>query len=256
MARHYQVGEFAGLTGVSIRTLHHYDQIGLLRPSGRSESGYRLYAEADLLQLQQILTLRYFGFRLAEIKSLLRQPDFNLLDSIRRQRRALRARIDELERIDTALGALVERRRATGEWDWQLAIHASATVQQGLTERGTMMPAFQMPDDVKQGFDEIAAAAGPAEIERIQQAWPPLLAEIRANYDLDPASPQARALADRWADLQQQTMVHYQHHPRVTDWLREGYQTGRYAEYEGAPRPDDFAFIARVNAAREGSGGA
>src|SRR5260370_5665552 len=74
--RRYRVGEFATLTGVSIRTLHHYDQLGLLRPAEHSEAGYRLYSARDLLRLQQILALRYLGFALKHIGSLLDPPNF------------------------------------------------------------------------------------------------------------------------------------------------------------------------------------
>src|SRR5215208_3975928 len=63
MGRYYRVGEVAALTRVSVRTLHHYDRIGLLRPAQHSAGGYRLYGESELLRLQQILTLRYLGFR-------------------------------------------------------------------------------------------------------------------------------------------------------------------------------------------------
>ena len=67
----YRVAQFAALTGVSIRTLHHYDSIGLLSPTDRSEAGHRLYSAEDLLTLQQILTLRYLGFELRQIGELL-----------------------------------------------------------------------------------------------------------------------------------------------------------------------------------------
>ena len=77
MDHFYKVGTFAELTGVSIRTLHHYDRLGLLRPSARSEAGYRFYASRDLLRLQQIVTLRSLGFSLSsigEIRSHLGKP--------------------------------------------------------------------------------------------------------------------------------------------------------------------------------------
>ena len=61
MGRYYRVGEVATLTRVSVRTLHHYDRIGLLRPALHSAGGYRMYGESELLRLQQILTLRYLG---------------------------------------------------------------------------------------------------------------------------------------------------------------------------------------------------
>src|SRR5262249_44540107 len=110
MDRMYRVGEVAALIGVSVRTLHHYDRIGLLRPSAYSEGGHRLSSEAELLRLQQVLTLRYLGFHLSEIGALLDRPELDLVASIRVQRGALRGRIAELERIESALEELLERR--------------------------------------------------------------------------------------------------------------------------------------------------
>lgn len=70
MAQWY-VKDLSKLTGVSVQTLHHYDRIGLLNPSVRLANNYRLYSEKDLLKLQQIIALKYFGFGLAQIKTLL-----------------------------------------------------------------------------------------------------------------------------------------------------------------------------------------
>jgi len=67
----WYVKEFSQLTKVSIRTLHHYDQVNLLKPSVRQPNGYRLYTSADLFKLQQILVLKFFGFSLKQIKTLL-----------------------------------------------------------------------------------------------------------------------------------------------------------------------------------------
>jgi DNA-binding transcriptional MerR regulator len=133
-ARH-RVGEIARLTGVSIRTLHHYDHLGLLSPSGRSDAGYRLCDDADLLRLQQILTLRYLGFQLAHIGELLSRSGFDVAASLRIQRRIMRRRIGELQRIDTALEALLAHRRATGDWGWQLVVGASAAAP-GTRQKG------------------------------------------------------------------------------------------------------------------------
>ena len=69
------VGELSRLAGVTVRTLHHYDEIGLLRPSGRSDAGYRLYSYEDLARLQEILVWRQLGFSLPEIQQLLDDPD-------------------------------------------------------------------------------------------------------------------------------------------------------------------------------------
>src|SRR5919107_5971819 len=122
MGRYYRVGEVATLTHVSVRTLHHYDRIGLLRPATHSAGGYRLYGDADLLRLQQILILRYLGFPLKRIGELLDRDDFDLVASLRVQRQVLHDRIAELERISAAIGDLVDQRLTSGEWPWQLVI--------------------------------------------------------------------------------------------------------------------------------------
>ena len=149
MGRYYRVGEVAALTQVSVRTLHHYDRIGLLRPALHSAGGYRMYGESELLRLQQILTLRYLGFPLKRIGDLLDRADFDLVASLRVQGQALHDRIAELERISAAIGELVDQRLATGEWSWQLVIEASQAVGAGLTRGEEMMDAYYTPEQMK-----------------------------------------------------------------------------------------------------------
>ncbi|HST43534.1 MAG TPA: MerR family transcriptional regulator [Conexibacter sp.] len=88
----YTVGEVARMASVSVRTLHHYDEIGLLVPSDRSEAGYRLYSAADLQRLRQILFYRALEFGLDEIGRILSEPDAAAEDHLRAQHRLLRAR--------------------------------------------------------------------------------------------------------------------------------------------------------------------
>ena len=88
----YTVGALARLSGVTVRTLHHYDSIGLLSPSARSAAGYRLYSEADLLRLRQVLFYRELGFGLDEIAEILADPADGTDDHLRRQHRLLRER--------------------------------------------------------------------------------------------------------------------------------------------------------------------
>lgn len=73
-----KIGELAEQTGLSIRTLHYYDEIGLLSPSHRSDAGHRLYASEDIVRLQQILSLRQLSFSLKEIRECLASPEFSL----------------------------------------------------------------------------------------------------------------------------------------------------------------------------------
>src|SRR3954454_19962824 len=78
-----KVGELARRTGLTIRTLHHYDEIGLLRPSQHSEAGYRLYTAGDVSRLQQVLSLRQLGFSLEEVRDCLDRPGSSPLETIR-----------------------------------------------------------------------------------------------------------------------------------------------------------------------------
>lgn len=89
----------ADLAGISIRALHHYDQIGLLKPAGQSASGYRLYSQQDLERLQQILFFRELGFGLKEIREIIDSPDFDRRKALLAHRAALQQRRERIDRL-------------------------------------------------------------------------------------------------------------------------------------------------------------
>ena len=97
--RTYTVSQLARLSGTSVRTLHHYDEIGLLKPASVGENGYRHYGRAELLRLQQILVHREFGMSLGDIASLLDSAGFDRLEGLRRQRLKLEAEADRYRRL-------------------------------------------------------------------------------------------------------------------------------------------------------------
>ena len=103
------IHEAAGLTGISVRTLHHYDQIGLLQPDRNPENGYREYSEKDLDLLQQILFFKECGFSLAVIRKLLSAPSFDREKAFALQKKML---LHEKERIEAMLGTLEKSRKA------------------------------------------------------------------------------------------------------------------------------------------------
>ncbi len=108
------VGRVAEATGVSVRALHHYDAVGLLRPSARSAAGYRLYTPDDVERLRTVVVYRRLGFSLEEVADLLAADGSGQLEHLRRQRDAVTARLQE----DTALLAAIER---------ALEVHVSGT---------------------------------------------------------------------------------------------------------------------------------
>ena len=102
------VGEVAKVAGVTVRTLHHYDEIGLLSPHGRTASGYRRYAEADLDRLQQILFYRELGFPLEEIAAVLDDGSASPAEHLRRRHELLTARIGRLQELAAAVERAME----------------------------------------------------------------------------------------------------------------------------------------------------
>jgi len=109
-ARNLTVGAVARLAGVTVRTLHHYDQIGLLRPSGRSDAGYRRYADADLERLQRILFYRELGLGLDQISEAMTDGEAEASAHLRRQHAMLLDRIGRLERMASAVEKALEAR--------------------------------------------------------------------------------------------------------------------------------------------------
>lgn len=99
----WKVGELAERTGLSVRTLHHYDEIGLLPATGRGESGYRVYEDSDIERLQRILFYRELGFTLREISAIVGDPDMDATVHLKRQRRLLTERIERLRKMVAAI---------------------------------------------------------------------------------------------------------------------------------------------------------
>lgn len=95
----YTVNQLAKLAGVTNRTLHYYDEIGLLQPETYGENGYRFYGEEAMLRLQQILFFRELGFSLKQIKDIIDHPDFDLLDALQAHRKALLEQTDRLNSL-------------------------------------------------------------------------------------------------------------------------------------------------------------
>ena len=108
----HTVHQLASLAGISVRTLHHYDHIGLLKPSARSAAGYRLYGTEDLLRLQQILLFEELDLPLEEIRRILDDPGFEPVRALAQHRRTLELQAERLARllhtIDRTIARLTE----------------------------------------------------------------------------------------------------------------------------------------------------
>jgi DNA-binding transcriptional MerR regulator len=182
-----RIGELAKRTGLTVRTLHHYDDIGLLSPSVRTDAGYRLYKPSDIARLYRILALRQLGLALADIGPLLEGDGEALPSLIDRQLQALDSQIAEANALRDRLARLRE----------VLAQQGDPTPDEWLStmERMTM-------------YDKYFTETEQAEIKQrasgeTEEAWPGLIAAVRElmNQGVAPEHESAQALAQQWARL-------------------------------------------------------
>jgi DNA-binding transcriptional MerR regulator len=103
MKKVYPIGEFAKKTGQTIRTLHYYDEIGILKPSRVSSSGRRFYSEDEMITLQKIVALKFLGFSLEEIKSFMQEEKWDLKESLAFQKKLLLQKREHIDRVIKAV---------------------------------------------------------------------------------------------------------------------------------------------------------
>jgi DNA-binding transcriptional MerR regulator len=242
----YQAREFATRAGVTVRTLHHYDRLGLLKPSRRTSSGYRLYSERDLARLQQIVTLKFIGLSLKQIKELLDHQEFDLQTTLRLQRKVIEEKRRHLllacEAIDRA-----ERVLATqDEPDWEAfkKIIEVINMQQDMEWMKKYYTEEQLADLARRGTPEV--------LERGQREWAILLKDVDAaiKEGVDPSSERAQQLAERWRKLIQEFTGG---DPGILENLRKLYadQANWPSTFQKPFSDDAGAFIGKAVAARK-----
>ena len=191
--RPMKVGELARRSGVSVRTLHYYEEIGLLAPAEHTPTGHRLYAMEDVKRLQQIVSLRQLGLSMADIGACLAQASFDPADVVDRHLARIREQIElqrllceRLERVSQALRAadspLLD--------DLLQAIEVTKMLERYTPEQRAL-------------FEERARIVGQERIREVEAEWPVLIAEVRAEMTAgtDPASARVQGLVRRWQSL-------------------------------------------------------
>jgi DNA-binding transcriptional MerR regulator len=195
MSTHYRVHEFAELSGVTVKALHHYDRLGLLKAQ-RTEAGYRIYTERDLERLEQIVVLKFLGLSLRQIKDVLSRAVVELPEVLRLQRQALEQKQRLLAR---ALNAIVEAEKA---------IRPGEPAGPVLLKR--LIEVIHMQD----GFDELKRYYSDEQLTKLEQAvarirvgpveeWKSLNREIAAAAVAgeDPGGERAQALGARYMEM-------------------------------------------------------
>lgn len=196
-----KISEVAKLTGVTVRTLHYYDEIGLLKPGQVTEAGYRVYDESNLAVLQQILFFRELDFPLEDIRKIMQHPAYEQESALRKQKELL---MQKRSRLD-GLIALVDK-TLKGEHD--MSFRQFDTTQIEETRK-------KYAEEAKQRWGATAAYAeyekkashrSDAQQKMLEGEGALILSEFGRNRFLAPDSAEAQALVKRW---QEYITAHY-----------------------------------------------
>ncbi len=192
--RQLKVGELALKTGLTVRTLHHYDQIGLLRPSVRTVAGHRLYGTGDVRRLQQICSLRLLGLSLEQICESLDRPDTSALSVLELHLQRIREQLRQQQKLLEQLETLADRLRQTEEVSVEEITRA--------IEAMTMFEKYYTPEQIEQ-LAERRRQLGEEHIKGVEAEWPQLMEQVREEMERGtPASDaRVRQLAQRWQEL-------------------------------------------------------
>ncbi|WP_024803113.1 MerR family transcriptional regulator [Nocardia sp. BMG51109] len=243
--RMWKVGELATEAGLTVRTLHHYDRIGLVCPAQRTYSGHRLYAEADVRRLYQVMALRQLGLRLDTITELMAGA-VDVTQVLAAHQDFLAAQltaIQDLHALVSALTATTESRPATSAENFLELIRRTVMVD----------------DTVKKYFSENQLAQlaarreehGDEQVRRIESGWAELIPKVDAAIEsgVDPSSPEARALAARWMELLE-GFHGGDASLRENLYRMQADNADRIESEFGGPSPAQIEFIKAANASR------
>jgi DNA-binding transcriptional MerR regulator len=192
--------QFAKIAGVTVRTLHHYDQIGLLIPKREAEHGWREYEIRDLLRLQQIQTLQWMGLSLGEIKEILERPTYDVRGSLLVQKAALQLQIEQHQRVIAAIDELTELLTQDGMDDLPPATLGMLIQSVHPTNYASMMRHYYNEEALK-ALIERQKVVPEAEIRAAESEWEQIYATLQRYSDLPPEHPLLQKLAARMDTL-------------------------------------------------------
>jgi DNA-binding transcriptional MerR regulator len=238
-AEQHRIGELAQVAGVTVRTLHHYDELGLLRPSERTSGGHRLYTAQDVERLYRLLALRGLGLPLDEIGALLESGD-GVAETVRRHLQRVERQAEALQALRTRLSRLLAALDG-GEESSQAILDA--------LEAMSMFEKYYTPEQL-QRLEERRQQFGPEQIKAVEDEWKELYARVREHRErgTDPADPAVQALVTRSGEL---IKLFTGGDPGIEASLKRMYeQEGPQRASRGVADPEDLAYLEAARASR------
>jgi DNA-binding transcriptional MerR regulator len=239
----WYVKDLSRLTGVSVQTLHHYDRINLLKPSLRLTNGYRVYSEKDLLTLQQIIALKFFGFELSQIKTLL-QEEQSAIEHFSNQAKVLEQKASALLQGAKALRSIIESVDDNKSIPWETIIQLIEVYRMTANlEHGWVKEIFT-PDELKQyaAFEQEMKATN--EKAGFEKQWQELLSELKSMVNQDPTSPMGIDFGGRYMKWINDIYGKKYAHLRTKKW-EKGFGEGKGLEEIGLT-PELLAWIEKA----------
>lgn len=196
----WQTKEFAKLTKVTVRTLHHYDRLGLLKPQRYTNKGFRLYGEREFARLQQILTLKFIGFSLKQIKEILNRREFDLAETLKLQRGIIEAQRYRLNMTLEAIARAEMLFNQNGAIDWESFNQIIEVINM---EQNTEWTRKYYSEEAQKKIEERKNLWSPELQERVSRDWSNLTGDIEAAIadGVSPKDERAQQLAARWNGL-------------------------------------------------------
>lgn len=195
MPDYYSIGEFSKKTGVTVRTLHYYDEIGLLKPAVVTNSGRRKYSKENLVTLQKIITLKYLGFPLEKIKELLSRNHSNLKESFALQKQLL---LEQKKKMEEAIAALDRALEVTGEEediDADILIYLIHSFHTEEQQKELLKKAFGTPK-----VEELFAISTEKRLE-LEKKVVQILHKVKKLYPRPPEDPETRQLVEEYLNI-------------------------------------------------------
>lgn len=214
MARHYTINKLCKLTSVSVRTLHYYDEIDLLKPSFRTNKGHRLYSESDLLKLQQIVTFRFLGFTLSKIRPIVQADHQNMFNLIKLQASSIAEEAARIDKVSKFFNYLINQYDQHQSIDWKTVANIIEVLNQKDSDTHKWYERYLSSDELPQ-FQKYAKTR--------TSKWLTLFEEVRSNLDTDPCGDVGLELVQKWIALADDA---YGDHPQLRKKLWEAYQAG------------------------------
>ncbi|MGB7872831.1 MAG: MerR family transcriptional regulator [Anaerolineales bacterium] len=191
----YTVKQLSTLAGVTPRTLHHYDQIDLLKPESVGENGYRYYGEMSLLRLQQILFYRELGFSLDSIREMLGRPEFQILDALEEHRESLRGRMRRLERLIQTVDKTINHLKGENTMSPKGLFEGfSEEQQEEYTKQAEQMYDPETVRESNRKWKSYSAEKKQAIMDEGKQVYLDMIAAMPKGAD----SPEVQAIVERW----------------------------------------------------------